>query len=235
MKIRPFLALTVLCSVPAASPRLGAEDAPAKPDSALPTLAAEFVDADAPEFAEIRQLADRAIERIGYSIVAEVSSNVAKQGPEKALLVCHLKDVPKEGKVIPDMPRIVALKRTSLRLRDPANAPDEADLLALNKVRRSIANGVQPPRLLLQNVELPGGRKEMRAYRPVPVGKNCVACHGPAEDMSVELRDLIKKRYPEDEAIGYALGEWRGLIRVSIGDAPAAAPAPAAKPPVRKG
>ena len=39
-----------------------------------------------------------------------------------------------DGGVIPDMPRISAWKRTSLRIRDSANAPDPADMLALHPV-----------------------------------------------------------------------------------------------------
>jgi hypothetical protein len=59
-----------------------------------------------------------------------------------------------------------------------------------------------------------------------------MACHGPQESMSPELQKLLKERYPSDQATGYAAGQWRGLIRVSVGDAP---PRPtAAKAPTPK-
>lgn len=228
MKSSSLLAGAFLAAGSFLLPGLRAADAA----SPAPALTAEFLSVDAPELAEVRQLADRAISRIGYTLVTEASSTVAKQGVERAAELCHLKDVPAMGKVIADMPRIVAFKKTSLRLRDPANAPDEADLLALNKVRRDIERGTQPPKLLLQQVEFANGKKELRAYRPVPVTQHCLPCHGPAEAMPDGLRAFLKKKYPEDEATGFAVGELRGVLRVSIGDAPPAAPA--AKPAEKK-
>jgi hypothetical protein len=192
--------------------------------------AAVFVDAESPEFSEIRAHGDRAITRVGYSLVTEVTSAVAKDGPEAAVEVCHLKALPLTGEIISGMPRITAVKRTSLKLRNPANAPDPAESLALEVYRKKIAADLDPPKLLLQRIERPGGKPEWRLYRPVAVMQQCLACHGHAENQSPGLRETLQKRYPKDEANGYRAGEWRGLIRVSVAEpAPPPPPAPAPK------
>lgn len=211
--------------------------APVSPTpSAASDLQAVFVDPAAPEVAEIRTLGERAINRVGVSMVSEVKLAVAKDGPEKAVEVCHLKALPMTGKVIDDMPRITAVKRTSLQLRNPANAPDAADQLALRKVQLDIERGENPPKVLVQRIDLPGAAREWRVYRPIGVAQQCVVCHGERENLSPGLRQRLEERYPNDQATGYTIGQWRGLIRVTVAEAspPAKAPSAAPKAPAGK-
>ena len=199
--------------------------APLLPSAAAADIKAEFVKADAAEAAEIRSLGDRAITRLAYSLVTEASQAVAKHGESQALATCHLKTVSTTGSVIPDMPRITAWKRTSLKVRDPANRPDAADLLALNHVQAELAAGNAPPKLLVQRVEPAGGPIEWRVYKPVGVLKQCLGCHGPTDSIPAAVSAELARRYPDDQATGYAQGEWRGLLRVSIGPPPPVATA----------
>ncbi|MBI5689816.1 MAG: DUF3365 domain-containing protein [Verrucomicrobia bacterium] len=192
-------------------------------------ITARFVDPEAPENLEIRNLGDRAINRLAVTLVNEVSVAVSKGGAEKAIDVCHLKALPLTGEILSGMPRITAIKRTSLKLRNPANSPDPAEQLALRKVESDMEKGL-PPKLMVQQIDLPGGKSEWRVYRPVGILPQCVACHGPKENMSPELQARLKEHYPDDQATGYAAGQFRGLIRVTIGDAPPAPP-PGAKSP----
>ncbi len=193
------------------------------------SFSARFVDPDAPENAEVRAIGERAINRIAITLVNEVSVAVTKSGAEKAIDVCHLKALPLTGEIIAGMPRITGIKRTSLRLRNPANAPDAAEQLALKRVEKNIESGVLP-KVLVQEIDLPGGKSEWRVYRPVGVAQQCVTCHGPEDSLTPGLQTRLKERYPSDQATGYAMGQWRGLIRVTVSDAPAA-PVPAAKAP----
>jgi hypothetical protein len=185
-------------------------------------MTAEFVPVESPEATEIRSIGERAISRVAYSMVNEAAKTVASVGPTQSLSVCHLKFLPSTGAVISDMPRVTALKRTSLRLRDPANAPDAADQAALDRVQRALEAGDSAPKILVQRVERTGSPAEWRVYRPIGVLAQCLPCHGPTDEMSDEFRAELKRRFPNDAATGYSLGEWRGVIRVSI--APASAP-----------
>lgn len=84
----------------------------------------------------------------------------------------------------------------------------------------------------MQRVDLPGGKPEWRVYRPVGIAPQCVTCHGPRESLDAGLVARLAEKYPDDQATGYAAGQWRGLIRVTVGDAPppAAVPTKAAPP-----
>lgn len=199
------------------------------PGASKGPIVAEFVESDDPKIAEIRALGERAINRLAITLVNEVAV-ASKKGPENAVEVCHLKALPLTGEVVAGMPRITAAKRTSLRLRNPANAPDEAELLALRSVERDIERGKAPAQLLLQKVTQPGGGTEWRVYRPLGLLGHCVACHGPRENQTPELQAKLKQLYPNDQAVGYAPGQWRGLMRVTVSDTPAPAKAPPKAP-----
>lgn len=201
-----------------------AADAPATP----PAPAAEFIDADSPEAAEVRSLGERAINRLAVTLVNEVAVAVSKSGAEKAVDVCHLKALPLTGEIVSGMPRITAVKRTSLRLRNPANAPDAAEQLALDRVQKDLESGTLP-KVLVQRLDLAAGRREWRVYRPIGILSQCVTCHGPRESLSPELLARIAKSYPADNALGYSVGQWRGLIRVTVSDPPPPPPAKAVR------
>jgi hypothetical protein len=133
----------------------------------------------------------------------------------------------KEG-LVGGMPRIKGMKLTSLKLRNPANAPDAAEKLALENVKTGLDAG-NPPSLLVQKVTLPSGAVEWRVYKPLANIRQCGSCHAKPEEMPEDLRAALAKKYPSDQATGYSLGEWRGLVRVTVADpAPPAPPAPAA-------
>jgi hypothetical protein len=196
-----------------------------------PAVSARFVDPQAPEHTEVRALGERAIERLVITLVNEVRGAVSSEAAEKLVDVCHLKALPLTGTVIRDMPRITAMKRTSLRLRNPANAPDEAEMLALKKVEKDLKEGVLP-KVLMQQVDLPGGKSEWRVYRLVGTQQQCVSCHGSKDSMSEGLQATLNQRYPSDQATGYSVGQWRGLVRVTVADAPP--PPPAKTTPTKK-
>ncbi len=194
---------------------------------------AVFVNPNAAEHVEIREIGEKAINRVAITLVNEVNAAVAKSGADKAVDFCHLKALPMTGQIIAGMPRVTAVKRTSLRLRNPANAPDAHEKVALSKVERDIEDG-NPPKLLMQRIERPGEKPEWRLYRPMAVAPQCLTCHGPSDSLSPELKARLAERYPDDKALDYTAGQWRGLIRVSISDTPPPAAAPAKGAPAAK-
>jgi hypothetical protein len=183
-------------------------------------LKARLVDDGNPEAAEVRKVGEDAINRLATTLVREVTAAMAKEGPAGAVDTCHLKAVPLTNGTVAGLPRIVAMKRTSLKLRSPANAPDAADKLVLDHIQQLLDDGDPPPPLLVQRVEPTGAAPEWRVYKPIGMMPKCLACHGDPEGQPDALRAKLAERYPEDQATGYNTGEWRGLIRVTVADAP---------------
>jgi hypothetical protein len=188
-----------------------------------------FITTDTPESAEVRKLGDAAINRLAVMMVREVNSALAAAHgePERAVDVLHLRDLPMTNGTVAGLPRITTLKRTSLRLRSPANAPDAADQLALEEVLRQLESGDAAPSVLVQRAEIPPAAPEWRVYKPIGIMPKCLACHGDPAEQSETLRVILRRYYPEDQATGYAAGTWRGVLRVTVADAPADAPTPA--------
>lgn len=213
MKLPRIVLSPVLCSLWLVSPGWAAEKGPG--------FKASLVDIDAPEVAEVRQLGENAINQLANTLVREVNTALAKGGAEAAVDTCHLQAVPIVKGTLAGLPRITAMKRTSLRLRSPANAPDPAEQLVLEFIRQEMEMGENPPPLLVQRVENPPAAPEWRVYKPLGVMPKCLACHGDPAEQSAALKAKLSAHYPADQATGYKAGQWRGLMRVTVADAPA--------------
>ena len=58
--------------------------------------------------------------------------------------------------------------------------------------------------------------KELRYYQPLKVAPLCLACHGRPQDMKAEVRELLNRQYPDDLAVGFAAGDLRGMISITV-------------------
>lgn len=189
-------------------------------------LRAEFVDPAKTEVAAIRQAGEAAAAAVGKKLVTALNTALAAGGPEAAVLVCQTQALPLTAEKLADQPTLVSVKRTSLRLRNPANTPDAAERLALDHVAKLVAAGQPPPPVLVQRIQSSGtAAPEWRVYRPIATKAECLVCHGDPSTQSPALRTALQTRYPADAATGYAADQWRGLFRVTI-----APPAPSARP-----
>lgn len=200
----------------------------ATPDN--PELQRKFtwIDAADPVAAEIRRVADPVIQQTGNRMLSEVNRVLTRKGAEAGIDDLHLKEW-KLPVAVAGQPRITAVKRTSLRVRNPASLPDNADLAALMSIQTAMADGNTPPSVLVQRVEADGGAPaEWRVYRPMITTVACLVCHGPVDSLTPGVKAKLERLYPGDKATEYAANEWRGVIRVSIvaPDEPAAKKTP---------
>lgn len=183
-----------------------------------PALQRKFtwIDAGDPAAAEIRRVAEPVIQQTGNRMLGEVNRVVARKGAEAGIDDLHLKDW-KLPVAAPGQPRITAVKRTSLRVRNPASLPDNADLAALLSIQTALADGTTPPSMLVQRVEAAAGfPAEWRVYRPMITTAACLVCHGPVDTLTPGVIAKLERLYPGDKATEYAANQWRGVIRVSI-------------------
>jgi hypothetical protein len=174
-----------------------------------------FVDPDDPAATQVLELGDRTINQLGNALILEVRRVLAKSSPALAIGMLHLKDY-KLPLSRPGQPVITAVRRTSLRVRNPANSPDIADQAALDLIMKQLQDGEDVARVLVQRVTLPGQPPEWRVYRPLAALNQCLDCHGKESALAPGVADTLKVFFPADKAVDYKPGEWRGLIRVSI-------------------
>ena len=102
----------------------------------------------------------------------------------------------------------VRLRRTSLRVRNPVNRPDAYE--------REWMESVTTPAASSEVVGV-GAGAELRYVQPLVMGELCLRCHGPASEIDSGVRAVLAERYPEDEAVGFAVGELRGVVSVRVG------------------
>ena len=103
------------------------------------------------------------------------------------------------------------VKRTTVRTRNPRNAPDSLEAEALTFFHTAAEEGEVPDHLVQAT---PSG--DYRYYMPLQLGEMCLQCHGPRESLEPAVRQVLDTRYPADQATGYAAGDLRGLVRVTV-------------------
>ena len=180
-----------------------------------------LVDPTAPDVAAVREAGQLATGAIATKLLAELTVALANGNPAAAVEVCHLKALPTTAQKLADLPAVTTVKRTSLRLRNPANAPDAAEQQVLDHVAQLLAQGEEMPPVLVQRIGAAASPTAWRVYRPIVVQETCLACHGERTAQSPALRAALLSRYPRDAALGYRAGEWRGLIGATIAADPA--------------
>lgn len=155
-----------------------------------------------------------AMELVG-TLKKELKKALSKGGPVGAVSVCSERAQELTEQVSRSTGNGIDVKRTTFRYRNPKNAPDRYEALALGYFEDLIKRGKDLPPYLIQKVNLEG-QVYYRYYKPIRVESFCLLCHGNPESMQRELLEKLRELYPEDRATGYSEGDFRGLVRVSI-------------------
>jgi len=99
------------------------------------------------------------------------------------------------------------IRRTSLKVRNPENAPTSAERSILEKYTQSAQAG-EALKPMVQQVD----GQTVVFYAPIQINAFCLQCHGKLGDtLKEEDYDAIHKLYPDDQAVGYAEGDLRGI------------------------
>ncbi len=104
------------------------------------------------------------------------------------------------------------IRRTSRKARNPQDRPTDAEQAVLQLYHRQAEAG-EPLKPLVRRT----GAQQIAFYAPIKMQALCLNCHGaPGETMREEDYAVIKELYPEDEAIGYAEGDLRGMWSITF-------------------
>lgn len=157
--------------------------------------------------ADAEARAAKAIDALGGALMRELGAALAAGGPSAAIGVCS-ETAPRVAKSLGEPG--LSVRRTTLRPRNPANAPDTYERSVLDAWDR--AGKADPVATVADG---PDGR-ELRLMRPIRVMPLCLSCHGPAGGIAPEVSAEIAKRYPLDMATGYRDGDLRGAFSVRV-------------------
>lgn len=108
-----------------------------------------------------------------------------------------------------------SIGRTSLKLRNLANAPDAWEKKVLEDFEARKAKGESPKGMEFAEVVEQGGEKVFRYMSAIPTAeKPCLACHG--EKIDAKVTAALDSLYPGDQARGYKAGDIRGAFTISF-------------------
>ncbi|MFV0298439.1 MAG: DUF3365 domain-containing protein [Hyphomicrobiaceae bacterium] len=155
------------------------------------------------------QSARNTVKSFAERLKSELSGAIKTDGAANAVGLCQT--------LSPDIPTRLSdetgfdISRTSLKLRNPENAPGPWELDVLKKFEKQAAGGADPSRLeFYEVVTTPDGDKLFRYMKGIAVGEMCLSCHG--TDIKPDVKTELDRFYPDDKATGYHLGELRGAF-----------------------
>jgi hypothetical protein len=151
--------------------------------------------------------------QLAKALMSELSAALKDAGPPQAVKVCRDR-----------APAIAAevsgqsgfeVRRTALRVRNPANAPDAWETQVLEAFQARIAKGEDPSGVEYSEILSQDGKQLFRYMKAIPTGEPCLKCHG--SETNPALQATIRELYPKDEATGFKKGELRGAFTVRKG------------------
>lgn len=148
---------------------------------------------------------------LGKALKSEVVKSMKAMGPVGTIGFCNYK--------APEITNQVASKsgwhvaRTSLKYRNPKNAPDSWELAVLEKFEARKASGEPVKNLEFGEIVTLNGKQTYRYMKAIPTGKPCLHCH--AAKIRPEVESMLQRLYPGDKARGFKVGDIRGAFTLS--------------------
>lgn len=142
----------------------------------------------------------------------KMERSIREVGPSESVVVCVYQAQALAGEV--EATQGVRVRRTSLKLRNPRNAPDAYEKALLVRLEELRKEGKLPVEILEERRT--DGERVYRYAKPLLVESMCLTCHGRGEEIPDEVRRELQVRYPHDVATGYKLGDLRGIVTVVI-------------------
>ncbi len=178
--------------------------------AALLLTAAAFAAGAAGEEALVTEARSLA-KQFGGQLKGEVAAGMKSGGPAATVEICSVK--------APLIAKEVAaasgwdVGRTSLKLRNPNNAPDDWEQQVLERFEQRKAAGEPAAELEFAAVVGSGADRQFRYMKAIGTEPVCLNCH--AAEIRPEVEAKLGMLYPEDRARGFAVGDIRGAFTLS--------------------
>lgn len=176
------------------------------PVAALAALVCACAFAAGPEDPRLERSRDVA-DAFQKALKEKLTSAIEAGGPVNAIGVCK-EEAPKIAAQLSAQSG-AQVRRTALRIRNPANAPDEDARAALEHFQSVLARGAAPQTLERFEARPDGSARYMKA---IVVQPPCLACHG--TEISAPVQAALKQHYPHDQATGFRTEDLRGAFLI---------------------
>ena len=142
----------------------------------------------------------------------ELKKALTTGGPVHAVTFCNTAAYPILDTLSTTIP--ASIRRTALKWRNPANQPSESDTAVMEAFTDDSTEGNVPkaPTVII----LPDDR--VLYMRPIFLDNPlCLNCHGePGSQISAETFERIRELYPNDNAVGFKMNDFRGMWSITF-------------------
>ncbi len=152
---------------------------------------------------EVVVAAQEALGPFKKKLMAALHAGLEK-GPAEAVTACR-QEAPEIASSLATT--TLHMGRTSRRLRNPQNAPELWMAPLLDEFLAASPGEIE-------HRVVATGPDSMGYVEPIYMAPLCLTCHG--EAVAPGVRDRLHALYPQDEATGYAIGDFRGLFWVEF-------------------
>lgn len=143
------------------------------------------------------------IKAFGGALKGAVKQGMEAGGPVAAIQACNSQA---PGIATAHSQSAWQVGRTSLKLRNPDNAPDAWEQSVLESFEKRLAAGEALGTLEASTVE----NGQYRFMKAIGTEGLCLNCHG--DNLKEPVAARLAELYPADKAIGYHEGEIRGAF-----------------------
>lgn len=168
-------------------------------------LATQWLHAE--EVVAIPEQGKALIQSFATDLKAELQEAIKAGGLKNGIAVCSEKAPAIAQKYSNNQWQI---KRTSLKVRNPANTPTEFERGMLLQFELKKSEGLPINKLSYYGVEKSESGEMHRLMKAIPTQALCLGCHG--DNLSDDVKSELKLRYPEDQAVGFKEGDIRGAF-----------------------
>jgi hypothetical protein len=158
------------------------------------------------------QLARAVADSLDEELMGLLAATLEQGGPALAIHICADSA---QVRTLRHWKNGVYIRRVSRRVRNVDDTPDAIERRLLEDLAEA-RRQKRLPRELVQVIRAPDGTAELQYIRPLLVDGRCLPCHGDPAEFDPEVRAALARRYPEDRATGYAVGDLRGAVSVRV-------------------
>lgn len=108
----------------------------------------------------------------------------------------------------------IYIKRVSFKNRNPLNYPDKFESNILKMFEELKSKNELKPETEYAEITEQNGIYKVRYLKPILIQPECLNCHGPEDQLSPAVKELINKLYPEDKAKNYQIDDLRGAVSI---------------------
>lgn len=157
----------------------------------------------ATQYDELKEAAAALIPPFAEHLMATVKQAKEEGGPVTAVAACQtLAPEIAEEHSTADW----TIGRTSLKTRNSNNTADAWERSVLEQFAERAAKGEDAKSISYAETV----KGQFRMMKAIPLQEDCLACHGTA--IKPEIAAALDKKYPNDQARGYAAGDMRGAF-----------------------